>query len=119
MAGAYAGRGVTALFFRGNPDKEDQDPDDRFRQSYLIPAGDDPVVGDFIGAAVGENAEEIDVILAAIRYGIVVAVDDPPHAEATKLYMFRFNPRELTKRQIINNARVISCARKQRSVHDE
>ena len=112
MAGAYDGRGVTAIFER-DP-KRPNSP--TFTMHYLIPAGDDPIVGDILCVVKAGVPDAPDTIIQDVaddmRFGLVISVDDPPNPRATRMYMALISRETMLRRQMLNNARAASALAK-------
>ena len=84
---------------------------------YLIPAGDDPIVGDILCAVNAGYAREVpDTIIQDVaddmRFGLVISVDDPPNPRATRMYMALISRETMLRRQMLNNARATSALAK-------
>ena len=69
--------------------------------SYLVPPGDDPKPGDWMLASTSNRPGAVDAASRLICSQIV-AVEDPAHTKATKLYFALFTDEFLTTRQAVN-----------------
>lgn len=78
-------------------------PASKTRFSYVVPPGDEPGVGDYILVTISDNASEVT---QGFKVVTILAVEDPAHPKATKMYFSRMMAEHVQTIQAANNMRV-------------